>query len=194
VLAQGYWRWADAEREQRRAIALDPDHAEAHRRLSIVMAVLGQRDEALSEAERALALEPTAPAMHLEVAHRLAAFGRVDEATAKLNEALRLEPSNRLPHVNLAELAALRGDFPRRADELSQLFDLVGVGTARGAWAGGGVPQTSSRRWKRSSRRIRHWTTWKAWLLRISANSRARRTRAGGVARGPWRWLARFPV
>ncbi len=142
VLAQGYWRWADAEQEQRRAIALDPDNAEAHRRLSVVLAVLGQRQEALSEAERALALEPTAPAMHVEVANRLAAFGRVDEATAKLREALRLEPNNRLPHVNLAEFAAARGDFPRMADELSELRDLMGVGTAMRAWAGGQRPKT----------------------------------------------------
>ncbi len=198
VLAQGYWRWADAEREQRRAIALDPDHAEAHRRLSIVMAVLGQRDEALSEAERALALEPTAPAMHLEVAHRLAAFGRVDEATAKLNEALRLEPSNRLPHVNLAELAALRGDFPRMADELSQLFDLVGVGTAMGAWAGGRGPRADVVKAVEAIKSPNPAldNVRKAWLFaNIGEPARALDALEQAVsARAPASvWLARFP-
>jgi serine/threonine protein kinase/tetratricopeptide (TPR) repeat protein len=51
------WDWAGAEREARRAIALNPSLAQAHRILSEVLAVQGRYQEALAEVERGSELE-----------------------------------------------------------------------------------------------------------------------------------------
>jgi TolB-like protein/tetratricopeptide (TPR) repeat protein len=46
------WDWTGAEREARRAIALNPSNAAAHRALSEILAVRGHYREALAEVER----------------------------------------------------------------------------------------------------------------------------------------------
>jgi TolB-like protein/Flp pilus assembly protein TadD len=55
------WDWAEAGREYRRAIELDPNYSSARQLYSSLLAVIGQTDEALAEAKQARKLDPFSP-------------------------------------------------------------------------------------------------------------------------------------
>ena len=59
VLYMADARWADAERELRAEIAVDPDFAAAHENLGVVLRREGRLEEACVEQDRALSLDPT---------------------------------------------------------------------------------------------------------------------------------------
>jgi serine/threonine-protein kinase len=52
------WDFAKAEEEYRKAIELNPNHAEAHEQYGMMLAHLSRKSEALAEAELALTLDP----------------------------------------------------------------------------------------------------------------------------------------
>ncbi|MCI0523925.1 MAG: protein kinase [Acidobacteria bacterium] len=55
------WNFADAEREFKRAIELNPKHATARRRYAEFLALMGRRREALDELNEARRLDPRSP-------------------------------------------------------------------------------------------------------------------------------------
>ena len=55
------WEWADAEREYKRAIALNPNLALAHRWYASYLGLVGRHDEAIAEIMRARELDPLSP-------------------------------------------------------------------------------------------------------------------------------------
>jgi serine/threonine protein kinase/Tfp pilus assembly protein PilF len=64
VLMKGYWDWEQAEREFKRAIALNPDYEPAHWGYSNLLATTGRLPEALVESELAMNQDPfSAPAI-----------------------------------------------------------------------------------------------------------------------------------
>ena len=55
---KGLWRWADAEREFKRAIELNPSYATAYHWYSIMLIYSGRKDEALAMIQRAHEIDP----------------------------------------------------------------------------------------------------------------------------------------
>jgi tetratricopeptide (TPR) repeat protein len=58
VLVLHDWDWRRAEEEYQRAIALDPNSAQAHGGYSELLQIQGRTDEAVSEAQKAAQLDP----------------------------------------------------------------------------------------------------------------------------------------
>ncbi len=86
-------RWAEAEAELRKAIELNPDHAEWHFNLALTQEAAGRDAEAVATYQRAIALMP----MEIEpllagaaVANRLQ---RHEQAIEWLSEAINLDPN-----------------------------------------------------------------------------------------------------
>jgi serine/threonine-protein kinase len=111
VLFQRDWKWAAAEREFQRAIALDPDLPDPHHWYSHLLTALGRKDESLSESRRALALSPLDPQLtaHLGWHHLMA--GEYERADTALARAVALDPADPEAHYLLALVAAARGDY-----------------------------------------------------------------------------------
>lgn len=63
------WDWASAEAAYRRAVALDPSYALAHRMLGVLLATIGRHEEARSCLRRARDLDPLQPMMYALSAH-----------------------------------------------------------------------------------------------------------------------------
>ena len=61
VIYKKLWRWAEAEKEYKRAINLNPNYATVHHWFAIYLYARGQVDEALTEIKRAQALDPLSP-------------------------------------------------------------------------------------------------------------------------------------
>ena len=81
------WNWPEAERELKRAIALNPKHAVAHAVYSLYLTTCGRLDESLSEARAARDLDPISVFTNISVAWSHHFAGRYRDA---LHEALRI--------------------------------------------------------------------------------------------------------
>ena len=80
ILRYGYWDWAGSEREVRRAIALDPNYATAHKWLAEHLLTFGRFPEAIAEARTAVQLDPLAQPTQNTLGIALWYGGRTDEA------------------------------------------------------------------------------------------------------------------
>jgi tetratricopeptide (TPR) repeat protein len=107
-------RLAEAERQYRRLLAIDPDHAGALHNLALILAGRGQGEQAASLLRRAIALDPRSPALHNSLGTVLQAQGAREEAAACYRQALVLDPALAPAQGNLgAVLIAL--DRPEEA-------------------------------------------------------------------------------
>jgi TolB-like protein/Flp pilus assembly protein TadD len=60
----GDWNWIEAEREFRRAIELDPNHAQARYWFGRFLGTMGRKEEATEQMQRALSLDPLSITAH----------------------------------------------------------------------------------------------------------------------------------
>ena len=86
------WDWQGAEVEFRRALELQPSHADLHHRYSRYLTTLGRHDDALAELRRAQELDPLSRLLqaNLGMIHYFAR--RYDEAIEHLLRTLELDP------------------------------------------------------------------------------------------------------
>ena len=83
-----------------RALAIDPQDAEAHNYRGVALALLGRIDEALAAFDRALAINPQDAKAHDYRGAVLAQLGRMDEALAAFDRALAINPQDAEAHHN----------------------------------------------------------------------------------------------
>ncbi len=137
------WRWADAEREFKRAIELNPSDALAHLGNSVLLTNLGRNDEAVLEARRALELDPMSLIVKSVAAWSLAHGGRDDEAIASLRKAFDINPNFWIAHLQMSRILSRQGKYAEAIAELNQARrfseDDAGVIAGLGiAWARAG--------------------------------------------------------
>jgi tetratricopeptide (TPR) repeat protein len=95
-IANNRLQFARAEPLFRRAIALNPNYATAHHWLSLTLAALGRRQEALAEAERAVALDPLSGIINNLLGYSQENLGRFDDALAAYKRVIQIDPA--MPH------------------------------------------------------------------------------------------------
>lgn len=108
-------RWADALTAYQRAVALNPDGADAQCNLGAVLNEMGRPAEAEAPLRRAIALRPDYVQAYGNLGNALKALGRAEEAVAVYARALELAPRAALLHYNLGIAQAALG---RHADAL----------------------------------------------------------------------------
>jgi tetratricopeptide (TPR) repeat protein len=86
------WNWAEAERELKRAQALNPNDAGAHALYGYYLNAMGRFDEAKAETKRGQQLEPLAPMMSTDVGVDSYYARRYDEAIAQIEKTVNLDP------------------------------------------------------------------------------------------------------
>jgi serine/threonine-protein kinase len=135
------WDWAAAEKEFRRAIALNPNVTEAHLGYGGLLSNTGRHAEAMAEARRALELDPLSPLVASIASSYAASAGDVAEAQRLAGKALALDPNFWIAHLTLGGLAlgGQRGDEAvaefRKASDASggslQAVSMLGFAQAR---------------------------------------------------------------
>jgi tetratricopeptide (TPR) repeat protein len=93
VLLKGRWDWDNAEKEFRRAIALNPDYQPAHLNYSTLLAITGRTDEALKEGESAMNLDPFAGAAIMNYCRTQYYARQFDQADACLDRLASEQPN-----------------------------------------------------------------------------------------------------
>ncbi|HKT26296.1 MAG TPA: winged helix-turn-helix domain-containing protein [Terriglobales bacterium] len=91
------WNFAEADREFRRAIDLNPNDALAREVYSLFLKSMGRFDEALAQSNRAIELSPMEPYSRANAGSLLALMKNYDAAMGQFETAVRLNPQ--LPYV-----------------------------------------------------------------------------------------------
>ena len=87
------WKWAEADREFRRAIALNPGSGKAHWQYGAYLRFNGWRDSAVAELQRARSIDPLNPMFLAELSLAYAWAGEGDSAMRWAQIAVDLEPN-----------------------------------------------------------------------------------------------------
>jgi tetratricopeptide (TPR) repeat protein/predicted Ser/Thr protein kinase len=93
VLWKRDWDWEAAEREFKKAIALDPDYEPAHVNYSIMLSVTGRSLEALTESELAMNQDPFSGAAIMNHCRTLYQARQLQQADTCLNNLAALRPN-----------------------------------------------------------------------------------------------------
>lgn len=116
----GMWDAADAEKEFRRAIELDPKNAKAHHWYATFLHALVRHDEALTEIDRARELDPDSSSILADKGILLWAAGYHEQALQLLKQLEVAEPDFISPHVYLRLVYFETGDYPNYIVELKK--------------------------------------------------------------------------
>lgn len=110
---------AAAEAAYRKALALDPDFADAYLNLGALLCDAKRCREAVELYDEAIRRCPDHAQLHFNRAIALEDQGLVDEALASYDRCLRLDPGFADAHFNAARLHERRGDGKRAVRHLS---------------------------------------------------------------------------
>jgi TolB-like protein len=116
--------FAGFEREINRAIELNPNFAEGHRRNGLRLLYLGQFEAARTELSKALDLDPLSNLTNHTYAQTLVYEGRYDEAEARIRKNLEIDPGFALFHVQLSTLYRLKGNYAAAVEESAKNSEL----------------------------------------------------------------------
>lgn len=109
VLLHLEWSWSDAEKENQRAIALNPNNATAHQWYGFYLMAMGRFDEAIAEMKRAQELDPLTPNKQQSLATMLYRAGRYDEALRHFREVPDPYASAEARHRRMAAIYERKG-------------------------------------------------------------------------------------
>ena len=119
-------RWAEAERRFQRALALDPDLAEAHYGLSVALPRQDRVEAGIEHALRAVGLKHNFPEAHFQLGAVLSRLGWFERAVQAFEVTLRLRPGFVLAHRYLARIYARIGRptlAQRHREEAARLLE-----------------------------------------------------------------------
>jgi tetratricopeptide (TPR) repeat protein len=85
----------------RKALALRPNHRDAHYNMAIALDAVGKTDEAIFHYQETIRSDPGFPDAHVNLGNLLARKGRVNEAIAEYRDALRIAPNHPAAKANL---------------------------------------------------------------------------------------------
>ncbi|HEY4131577.1 MAG TPA: tetratricopeptide repeat protein, partial [Gemmatimonadaceae bacterium] len=91
TLLQANWHWADAERDYKRALRLDPNYASGHQWYGEMLLLDGRTPEAIAQLKRATELDPLSPISYGSYGLALAAAHNTDAAIAAGKRAVELD-------------------------------------------------------------------------------------------------------
>src|SRR5215469_14863713 len=117
----GAWNWQRAEEEYRRAIALNPNNANARDDFGYFLDAIGRMDEGWRESQIAQELDPS----NDHLSDRLARRGQDDQAIALLQLMLQRNPDDGYEHVALYREYVRKGMYEestKQSEEVSILF------------------------------------------------------------------------
>jgi TolB-like protein/DNA-binding winged helix-turn-helix (wHTH) protein len=127
----GRWDFVDADAESQRAIALDPNFAEAWHLHSYILAATNRHEEAIREQKRGIELEPFQRPWSLGLAYLQ--FRQYDAAIAELRLRTKAQPKNIPTRLFLSDAYRFKGMAKESAEQMQQALVLEGDKTSAAA-------------------------------------------------------------
>lgn len=128
-IAADYWDWAEADKQFKRAMELNPNYATAHQWYGEYLIHTGRLDEALQEFKRALELDPTSLIINSLVGQALYFSRRYDEAIDQCRKTLELDRDFVVAHWNLGMNYQQKGMHEEARSEFDKALHLSGGAT-----------------------------------------------------------------
>ncbi len=110
------WEWAEAEKELKRALELNPNYATAHQWYAIYHACQGRTSDAVARMKQAVELDPLSPAINADLGQMHFFAREPEQAMAAYERALELDPNNNFAMLYLFYLHAKAGRETDAAD------------------------------------------------------------------------------
>lgn len=128
---------AAAKKSAQKALALDPDLAEAHTALALLLLYEHNFSRAESEFKLAVTLDPNyATAHHWYAEAYLVAVGRFEEANREMQQALALDPSSRIIVTDLGVVLYFQRRYDEAYQQLTKAMTLDSGFSEAYAWRG----------------------------------------------------------
>ena len=122
------WNWADAEREFKRALELDPNYDMAHNSYARELVALGRNDEALVQVKQAVSLDPYSQGGEGDYPIWVTYLARQYDEAARLAKAtIELDPNYPWPHYDLALIYEQMGKSTESVEEYLRFESLSGA-------------------------------------------------------------------
>ncbi len=126
VAARCDWNWQEAEREFKRAIALNPNYGTAHLWYGHHLVNMGRFEDGLREYNRARELEPLSMAINTNIALGYYYARRYEQAAKQLTTALGMDPNYALARYVLGAVYVQRPNLGNALAELKKAVALEG--------------------------------------------------------------------
>lgn len=120
------WNWAEADRQFRHSITLNPNYPLAHTWFALDLAATGRCPEAISEIQRAHDLDPLSLSVNSEVGRIFYWCHQPDRAVDSLRAALDLDPHFARAHTKLGMAYAAQRNFSAAIREFETARQLSG--------------------------------------------------------------------
>jgi TolB-like protein/DNA-binding winged helix-turn-helix (wHTH) protein/Flp pilus assembly protein TadD len=123
------WDWASAEKEYRRALALNPGYATAHQWYAAHLMVMGRNDEAIVEFRKAESLDPLSPIISADLADMLCVAHLYDESMEQTQRTLEMHPHFAVAHYQLGQALVQKHKHDEAIAEFRRAIELSGGNT-----------------------------------------------------------------
>jgi TolB-like protein/Flp pilus assembly protein TadD len=114
------WDWEAAEASLDRALMLRPGDTEIRRKLALLMAMRGKREEAFVEYQLVVEQDPLDLQAQMSLANALTARGRFEEAQKTLDHVQEMDATRPVLNWQRGRLYFLQGKFPQALNAFSQ--------------------------------------------------------------------------
>jgi eukaryotic-like serine/threonine-protein kinase len=121
------WNFAEAEREFKRSIELNPNYATARHWYAEYLLSMNRKDEALAEIKRAQELDPLSLIINSVTGLVFREKGDYDKAVEQLKKTIEMDPNFSRAHLFLAETYEQMGLFEEAIAEYEKHSILIGM-------------------------------------------------------------------
>jgi tetratricopeptide (TPR) repeat protein len=121
------WDWAAADREFKRAIALNQDNGDARGYYSWFLPIMGRGDEAVAQAKRGLQFDQISTGLNGNLGSVFVYTHQWDKAIEQLRMSIDLDPNYWFDHYYLGRAYEQKGRFPEAIAAFKQAISLGGV-------------------------------------------------------------------
>ena len=140
-----YWNWAEAERQFKRALQLNPNLEEARFEYAWFLSTMGRHAEAVAAAQRAVEDDPFSVSANLALGSVYHLAGRLDEALRQIEKTIEIEPNDPRCYEYLGGVYQSLGLHDKVVEAQARRFVLEGapaktVEAMRKAYREGGYP------------------------------------------------------
>lgn len=123
------WDWATAEKEYKRALALNPSYATAHHWYAWHLIVMGRNDEGIAELRKAESLDPLSLIISADLADALCIAHSYDESVQQSQKTIEMDPHFAVAHYQRGQALEQKHMHDEAIAEFRRAIELSGGNT-----------------------------------------------------------------
>src|SRR6201981_820088 len=120
------WDWESAEKEYKRAIALNPGYATAHHWYAWHLIVMGRNSEGIRELRKAESLDPLSLIISADLADALSIAHLYEESVQESRKTLEMDPNFAIAHYELGQALEQKSMLNEAIGEFQRAIELSG--------------------------------------------------------------------